>query len=125
LWLSFFIYLRMMVLFRITAFALLLFSSLLCFSAEDSVRVKKQDYQIFLKQPAKSIRLLMYEKDFTPIQGELSEDRKSIIIKNYRSGSRVHVKVEYEDGTLDEFVKSPCFIDPVIACLPDVRSTKT
>ena len=80
---------------------------------EDSTRIQK-DFQIYLKQPAKSIKLLMYEKDFTPIQGTLSEDRKSVIIKNYKTGTKVHVKVEYEDGTIDEFIKSPCFIDPVI-----------
>jgi hypothetical protein len=78
-------------------------------------KVKNQDYQIFLSKPAKAIRLLMYEKNFVPIQGTLSEDKKSIIIKNYESGSKVHVKVEYEDGTVDEFVKSPCFIDPVVS----------
>jgi hypothetical protein len=82
--------------------------------SNDSLKVQKQDYQIYLKQPAKSIKLLMYEKDFTPIQGIISEDKKSIIIKNYKTGTRVHVKVEYEDGTFEEFVKSPCFIDPVI-----------
>lgn len=60
----------------------------------------------------------MYEKDFTPIQGTLSEDKKAIIIKDYKPGTKVHVKVEYEDGTLDEFVKSPCFIDPVITFIP-------
>ena len=63
----------------------------------------------------------MYEKDFTPIQGTLSEDRKSIIIKDYKTGSKVHVKVEYEDGTVDEFVKSPCFIDPVVYRVVPVR----
>jgi hypothetical protein len=81
--------------------------------AQEPAKNDVKDFQIFLSQPAKEIRLLMYEKDFTPIQGKLSDDKKSIIIKNYRSGSKVHVKVEYEDGTIDEFVKSPCFIDPV------------
>jgi hypothetical protein len=76
---------------------------------------QKHDFQIALPRPAKSIRLLMYEKNFIPIQGNLSEDKKSIIIKNYEQGSRVHVKVEYEDGTVEEFVKSPCYIDPVIS----------
>lgn len=82
-------------------------------ATEDTTRIQR-DYQIYLKQPAKSIKLLMYEKDFTPIQGTLSEDKKSVIIKNYKTGAKVHVKVEYEDGTVEEFVKSPCFIDPVI-----------
>jgi hypothetical protein len=74
----------------------------------------KQDYQIFLKQPAKEIKLIMYENNFLPIQGKLSEDRKSIIMKDYQTGNKVHVKVLYEDGSVDEFSKSPCFIDPVI-----------
>jgi hypothetical protein len=86
-------------------------------ASDDSTRVRTQDYQIYLKQPAKQIKLLMYEKDFTPIQGKISEDKKSIIIKDYKSGTKVHVKVEYEDGTIDEFVKSPCFIDPVITMI--------
>jgi len=77
--------------------------------------INKTEYQIFLKQPAKEIKLLMYEKNFTPIQGILSEDRKSIIMKNYENGSKVHVKVLYDDGSEEEFTKSPCYIDPVIS----------
>ncbi len=82
--------------------------------AQDSTAVKKQDYQIFLPHPAKEIKYLMYEKDFLPIQGVLSEDRKSVIMKEYKTGTKVRVKVEYEDGTVEEIIKSPCFIDPVI-----------
>jgi hypothetical protein len=81
----------------------------------DSTQTKpRQDYQIFLKQPAKQIKLIMYEKNFLPIQGKLSEDRRSVIMKDYEGGNRVHVKVVYEDGTEDEFVRSPCYIDPVV-----------
>ena len=76
--------------------------------------VKKTDYQIFLKQPAKQIKLLMYENSFMPIQGIISEDKKSIIMKDYEIGSKVHVKILYEDGSEEEFTKSPCYIDPVI-----------
>lgn len=83
--------------------------------SQDSKPVQRTDYQIFLKQPAKEIKLLMYEKSFLPIQGKLSEDRKSIIMKDYETGSKVHVKVLYEDGSEEEFTKSPCFIDPVIS----------
>ena len=78
-------------------------------------KIEKKDFQIFLTRPAKNIKLLMYEKNYKPIQGELSKDKKSVIIKNYESGSKVRVKVEYEDGTIDEFIKSPCYIDPVIS----------
>jgi hypothetical protein len=89
--------------------------SLHVFAAGDSTQVeKKPAYQIFLKQPAKEIKLLMYEKNFLPIQGKLSEDHKSVIMNDYQTGAKVRVKVVYEDGTVDEFVKSPCFIDPVV-----------
>ena len=81
----------------------------------DSTEVQpKQDYQIFLKQPAKEIKLIMYEKNFLPIQGKLSEDHKAVIMSNYEIGNKVRVKVLYEDGTVDEFLKSPCYIDPVV-----------
>jgi len=94
---------------------MLLFVSAASAQSERINPVNKTDYQIFLKQPAKEIKLLMYEKNFTPIQGTLSEDRKSIIMKNYESGSKVHVKVLYDDGSEEEFTKSPCYIDPVIS----------
>ena len=71
-------------------------------------------YQIHLKQPAKEIKLLMYEKNFLPIQGKLSEDKKSIIMQQYEIGNKVRIKVIYDDDTEEEFTKSPCYIDPVI-----------
>jgi hypothetical protein len=74
----------------------------------------KKDYQIHLSQPAREIKLLMYEKNFLPVQGKLAEDHKSIIMKDYEQGAKVHVKVVYEDGSIDEFTKSPCYIDPVV-----------
>lgn len=99
---------------RWTFFVAVLFYSHALFS-QDPKPVQRTDYQIFLKQPAKEIKLLMYEKSFLPIQGKLSEDRKSIIMKDYETGSKVHVKVLYDDGSEEEFTKSPCFIDPVIS----------
>src|SRR5436853_7722559 len=96
-------------------FSVFLFCSFNSFSQPDSTKATPAtNFQIFLKQPAKEIKLLMYEKNFLPIQGKLSEDRKSVIMKDYQTGTRVHVKVLYEDGTVEEFVKSPCYIDPVI-----------
>ena len=35
-------------------------------------------------------------------------------MQGYEHGNKVHVIVTYIDGTEDEFVRSPCFIDPVI-----------
>lgn len=96
-------------------FLAFLSTSVLLFAEGDSTQTRnKQEYQIFLKQPAKQIKLIMYEKNFVPIQGKLSEDRKSVIMKDYESGNKVHVKVLYDDGTEEEFVKSPCYIDPVV-----------
>ena len=96
-----------------TVFLFLLSIQAFC-QSENKKENPRSDYQIFLKQPAQEIKLLMYENSFLPIQGKLSEDRKSIIMKNYQTGNKVHVKVKYDDGTEDEFTKSPCFIDPVI-----------
>ena len=101
---------------RLLFFFSFLLGSAGAFAQSDSSRSEpKPDFQIYLKQPAREIKLLMYEKNFLPIQGKLSEDRKSIIMKSYEPGARVHVKVVYEDGTVEDFVKSPCFIDPVIS----------
>ncbi|HRH66791.1 MAG TPA: hypothetical protein PLU53_10880 [Bacteroidia bacterium] len=81
----------------------------------DSTGVKSiQDYQIALPHPAKEIKLLLYDKNFLPIQGKLSEDKKAVILKNYQQGNKVRVKVVYEDGTEEEILKSPCYIDPVV-----------
>jgi len=88
-----------------------------CLAESDSTSVKPEhrpDYQIHLPHPAKEIKLIMYEKNFLPIQGKLSPDRKSVILKDYELGTKVRVKLIYEDGTADEFVRTPCFIDPVV-----------
>ena len=95
-------------------FAFLCLPILLLAEGDSTQTKNRQDYQIFLKQPAKQIKLIMYEKNFIPIQGKLSEDRKSVIMKDYENGNKVHVKVLYDDGTEEEFVKSPCYIDPVV-----------
>lgn len=79
-----------------------------------AVAPRRPDYQIHLKAPAREIRHIMYERNFLPIQGTLSEDKKSVVLKELEKGQKVRVKVVYEDGTEEEFVKSPCFIDPVI-----------
>jgi len=86
----------------------------ICAQSTPSDGVNKQDFQIYFKQPVKEIKHIMYDKNFLPIQGELSKDKKSVVLKNWEKGTKVRVKVTYEDGTEDEIVKSPCFIDPVI-----------
>ena len=85
------------------------------FAQSDSIPgLPKYDYQIYLSKPAKEIKELLYEKDCTPIKGNISDGKKSIIMQGYEHGNKVHVVVIYIDGTEDEFVRSPCYIDPVI-----------
>ena len=85
------------------------------YAQSDSIPgLPKYDYQIYLPKPAKEIKQLLYEKDCTPINGSISDGKKSIIMQGYEHGNKVHVVVIYTDGTEDEFVRSPCFIDPVI-----------
>jgi hypothetical protein len=85
------------------------------YAQSDSIPgLPKYDYQIYLPKPAKEIKELLYEKDCTPIKGAISDGKKSIIMQGYEHGNKVHVVVIYTDGTEDEFVRSPCFIDPVI-----------
>lgn len=86
-----------------------------CYAQSDSIPgLPKYDYQIYLTKPAREIKQLLYEKDCTPIEGTISDNKKSIVMHDYERGNKVHVIVIYEDGTEDEFVRSPCFIDPVI-----------
>ena len=86
----------------------------ICTAQTDSTDLPKYDYQIYLSKPAKEIKQLLYEKDCTPIKGSISDGKKSIIMQGYEHGNKVHVTIIYIDGTEDEFVRSPCFIDPVI-----------
>ncbi len=82
--------------------------------SDSTFNLPKYDYQIYLKQPAKEVQQILYEKDCTPINGKLSDGKKTIIMKDYEPGNKVHIRVIYMDGTDDEFVRSPCYIDPVI-----------
>ena len=72
-----------------------------------------KQYQFHLDKPAKSIDELRYEKTDEPIKGNLSPDGTRVVMDNYKKGSRVKLKATYEDGTTEEVIKSPCFIDPM------------
>lgn len=101
--------------FALITFLLLAFSGTRISAQTDTLKAKVQsDYQIFLKHPAKEIRHILYDKNYLPIHGQLSEDRKALILKNYEPGNKVRFKIVYEDGTEEEILKSPCYIDPVI-----------
>ena len=95
-------------------FLLQMFVALCSAQTDTTFHLPKYDYQIYLKQPAKEIKQLLYEKDCTPINGNISEGKKTIIMKDYEPGNKVHLHIIYMDGTEDEFLRSPCYIDPVI-----------
>lgn len=72
-----------------------------------------RQYQFNLPKQGKEIRNLHYEPSGDPVKGTLSPDGNRVILENYRKGSRVKMEVSYADGTTEELIKSPCFIDPV------------
>ena len=75
---------------------------------------KFNSYQIYLKKPLKEIREIQYFKDCQPIKGKISEDQKKVIMEDYIPGNKVYLQLIYVDGTEEEFVRSPCYIDPII-----------
>ncbi len=80
---------------------------------DEEIRSIKQ-HQMYLDKPAISIKNLRYEKDDQPIEGEISEDGRRIIMDGYVKKGRVTFTVFYADGTDDKMSIGSCFIDPVI-----------
>ncbi|NNC85821.1 MAG: hypothetical protein HKN75_07035 [Bacteroidia bacterium] len=78
---------------------------------------KSSLFQFYLDEPAKKILKLEYESDGKEIDGELSEDGKTVYLKDYKAKSRVKASVVYRTGKKDSFTKSSCYIDPVIPIL--------
>ena len=72
-----------------------------------------RQYQFNLPKQGKEIRNLHYEPSGEPVKGTLSPDGNRVILENYRKGSRIKMEVSYADGTTEELIKSPCYIDPV------------
>jgi hypothetical protein len=70
-------------------------------------------YQIFLTEPAQNIKELE-NMEGEEIKGTLSPDGNKIIIENYTKKEKLRVKVEYKSGRVEEFTRSPCFIDPLV-----------
>ncbi len=71
-------------------------------------------HQLFLDFKAKTLLDIKFATDDSLIEGELSVDGYSVIIKNYPGNKSVKVKVLNEAGEEKEVTKSKCFIDPVI-----------
>jgi hypothetical protein len=71
-------------------------------------------HQLFLDFRATEIIELKYATDGTDVQGTLSVDGYSVVIKNYPGDCSVKVKARDEAGLERETTRSKCFIDPVL-----------
>jgi hypothetical protein len=72
-----------------------------------------RQYQFSLPKQGAEIKNLQYVPSGEPVKGTLSPDGNRVILENYRKGSRVKMDVSYTDGTAEELIKFPCYIDPV------------
>lgn len=76
-----------------------------------------EEYQFYLTDPAVKILDLRYEQDCQPADGKISDDGKTVFLRNYRKHSRIYFKYLKADGKIEEVFKSSCFIDPVVHLL--------
>jgi hypothetical protein len=83
-------------------------------NAQSSVPTSRFEYyRFYLKMPATELIELKYDSSGERADGYLHPDGKSVWIKNYRPDNRMFVKLRHADGTVSEFIQSPCYIDPV------------
>jgi hypothetical protein len=73
-------------------------------------------HQVFFDFPIKELLEMSYT-DGVPVDGELSPDGYSLIIKNYPGNKSVRVRFLNETGQQESITKSRCFIDPVLLTL--------
>ena len=71
-------------------------------------------HQVFLDFQATEILEMNYPVDGTPVEGELTSDGFSVVIKNYPGDKSIKLKVVTASGEIKEITKSRCFIDPVL-----------
>ena len=71
-------------------------------------------HQMFLDFQADRLLDLHINNDEEKLEGELTEDGYSILIKNYPGNKSVKARVLDMDGNEKEVIKSKCFIDPVL-----------
>ncbi len=83
---------------------------------KDGFQDTQEWYQIHFDKPIEKIEEIFYDKEKTPIEGEISRDRKTVILKNYSKKARIKVRLIFEGtgGIVESVSKSSCFIDPVI-----------
>ena len=69
-------------------------------------------YQIFIDQPAQEIQRAIFKSSGKRIKSELSEDKTTIILRDYKGRGTVSVLIKYADGRVEEIIKSSCHIVP-------------
>jgi len=76
-------------------------------------------HQLYLDDKVTDLIEIKYYNDEQDIEidGEISADGYSLIIKNYQIPKTVSVKVLLENGEIKEILRSKCHIDPVILVL--------
>jgi len=67
-------------------------------------------YEIKLKAPVKCIQEIEYDKTGKEPNWKLSEDHKTIYIRDYIINTRIRVKVVYETGREEDYTQSPCSV---------------
>ena len=71
-------------------------------------------HQLFVDFHISEILDIKYADDESPVEGELSTDGYSVVIKNYPGNCTVKLRVKIDSGEEKEVSKSRCFIDPVL-----------
>ena len=71
-------------------------------------------HQLFVDFKIAEIVEMKYNSDNVAVDGELSADGYSVIIKNYPGDKSITLIVKDATGATKEFTKSRCFIDPVL-----------
>jgi hypothetical protein len=74
-------------------------------------------HQMNLDFKADEIIEIRYINSDDPVDGTLSPDGTSILIKNYPGDRAVKVLLKTSDGSSREISKGKCFIDPVLQYL--------
>lgn len=71
-------------------------------------------YKFELRLPTQCIDKMVYQKTGKEVEHELSDDGKTVYIKNLVQGQSVKVECTYKNGSRDSFIKSPCTLELVV-----------
>jgi len=71
-------------------------------------------HQLFVDFHITELIDIKYTVDDLPVEGKLSADGYSVLIKNYPGERSVKLLIKDDAGLEKEVIKSRCFIDPVL-----------